>query len=56
MKCNKCGGKVMVDRTFDQNQSLELFCLPCGKRWMVSRTKNAFGRVLDRIERQYVNG
>lgn len=49
MNCGKCGGRVFVDRMFQgskkksQNQEgnhLELFCIMCGKRWMLDKTKN----------------
>lgn len=55
MWCKKCGGKVLADRTFDQNVALELYCIGCGKRWMLSRSSNALGRVLNRLERQHVD-
>jgi DNA-directed RNA polymerase subunit RPC12/RpoP len=32
--CNKCKGRVFVDRVFLSNDHLELFCLNCGKRDM----------------------
>ena len=37
MKCKKCKGRVFVDRVYAQNLRVELFCIMCGKRWMVKR-------------------
>jgi len=37
LKCKKCTGRVFVDRVYSQNLRVELFCIMCGKRWMVKR-------------------
>ena len=53
MKCSKCRGRVFVDRVFSQKLSVELFCVMCGKRWMIDKETNRFGRWLERKEREY---
>jgi len=48
MWCSKCNGRVMVDRMFQggtkkkasEKNHIELFCMLCGKRWMLNKTKN----------------
>jgi predicted nucleic-acid-binding Zn-ribbon protein len=47
MWCIKCGGRVFVDRVFSQKLHMELFCIMCGKRWMVNKETSAFGKWLD---------
>jgi predicted deacetylase len=37
LNCKKCTGRVFVDRVYSQNLRIELFCIMCGKRWMVKR-------------------
>lgn len=37
MNCKKCRGRVFVDRVYSQNLRIELFCIMCGKRWMIKR-------------------
>ena len=34
-KCSKCGGKVMVERSFSTFSKVELSCITCGKYWIV---------------------
>lgn len=36
-------GRVFIDQVFSDNNHVELFCLRCGKRWMVGKDKGAFG-------------
>ena len=61
MWCNKCGGRVFVDRMFQgskkskktENQEsnhIELFCVLCGKRWMLDKTRNVFAKCLAQLE------
>ena len=50
MKCNKCGGRVFVDRVFSQKLHVELFCIMCGKRWMINKDTSPLGRWLEQIE------
>lgn len=50
MWCKKCNGRVFVDRVFSQKLHMELFCIMCGKRWMVNKETSAFGKWLDRKE------
>ena len=51
MWCKKCGGRVFVDRVFSQKLHMELYCLMCGKRWMINKETSAFGKWLDQKER-----
>jgi hypothetical protein len=53
MSCRKCEGRVFVDRVFSQKLHMELFCIMCGKRWMVNKDTNAFGRWLEQKDREY---
>jgi len=50
MTCGKCKGRVFVDRVFSQNIRVELFCVMCGKRWMVRKELNRFGAWLAKKE------
>jgi hypothetical protein len=50
MWCIKCRGRVFVDRVFSQKLHIELFCIMCGKRWMINKETSAFGRWLDQKE------
>jgi hypothetical protein len=50
MHCKKCGGRVFVDRVFSQKLHIELFCILCGKRWMLNKDRNALGRWLEQKE------
>ena len=50
MKCNKCHGRVFVDRVFSQKSHIELFCIMCGKRWMLNKNMNGLGKWLEQIE------
>ena len=47
MNCQRCGGRVFIDRVFSQKLHMELFCILCGKRWMINKDTNAFGRWLE---------
>lgn len=35
--CERCDGKVMIDRAFCNYGHIELFCIICGKRWEFHR-------------------
>lgn len=50
MTCKKCGGRVFVDRVFSQKLHVELFCIMCGKRWMINKDTSALGRWLEKKE------
>jgi hypothetical protein len=43
LHCKKCKGRVFVDRIYSQDIRVELFCIMCGKRWMINRSLNRFG-------------
>lgn len=32
LRCEKCGGRVFVDRMYNAENHIETFCLICGKR------------------------
>lgn len=65
MNCKKCGGRVFVDRMFQgskkknsqnrESNHIELFCIMCGKRWMLDKTKNRFAECLARQEKELVD-
>jgi hypothetical protein len=50
MWCSKCNGRVFIDRVFSQKMHIELYCVMCGKRWMINKETSAFGRWLDQKE------
>lgn len=50
MKCQRCGGRVFIDRVFSQKLHMELFCILCGKRWMINKETSTFGRWLELID------
>jgi hypothetical protein len=56
MTCNKCNGRVFIDRVFSQLTSMELFCVMCGKRWMISKETSVFGRWLSQRENEFKKG
>lgn len=37
MICEKCQGRMFVDRTFTENRNYEVFCIICGSRKFVSK-------------------
>ena len=53
MTCAKCNGRVFVDRVFSQKLHIELFCIMCGKRWMINRATSRMGLWLEEKENQY---
>jgi hypothetical protein len=52
MTHKKCKGSVYIDRVFSSPLRLDLFCLRCGSRWFIQRSKGAFGPWLSQIESQ----
>ena len=52
MTCKNCGGRVFVDRVFSQKLHVELFCIMCGKRWMINKDTNPLGRWLETVEKE----
>lgn len=55
MKCMKCTGRVFVDRIFSERNHIELFCMICGKRWMIDKGKSVFARWVVRNEMAHAN-
>jgi hypothetical protein len=53
MTCKRCNGRVFVDRVFSQKLHVELFCILCGRRWMINKDTNRFGRWLEERDRLY---
>lgn len=53
MFCMKCSGRVFIDRVFSQKLHTELFCIMCGKRWMINKETSRFGKWLERKEREH---
>ena len=53
MKCQRCKGRVFVDRVFSQKLHIELFCILCGKRWMINKELNSFAKWLDQNDREH---
>jgi hypothetical protein len=51
MWCQKCNGRVFIDRVFSQKLHAELFCIMCGKRWMINKETSKFGKWLEKRER-----
>jgi DNA-directed RNA polymerase subunit RPC12/RpoP len=47
MTCQRCNGRVFIDRVFSQKLHMELFCIMCGKRWMINKETNRFAKWLE---------
>jgi hypothetical protein len=41
-------GRVFLDQVFSEHSHVELFCIQCGKRWMIDKEKGAFGAWLNK--------
>lgn len=55
MNCKRCNGRVFVDRIFSERKHVELFCIICGKRWMLDKEKNGFAAWLLQVETAHAN-
>jgi len=53
MQCQRCGGRVFIDRVFSQKLHIELFCIMCGRRWMLNKDTNKLGKWLEKRDEQY---
>ena len=53
MFCSKCNGRIFIDRVFSQKLHIELYCIMCGKRWMINRETSKLGKWLDQKESAY---
>lgn len=53
MWCVKCNGRVFIDRVFSQKLHMELYCIMCGKRWMINKESSIFGKWLEQKEEVY---
>jgi DNA-directed RNA polymerase subunit RPC12/RpoP len=54
VKCQKCSGKMFLDRTFSDNENYEIYCMMCGVRKFISK-KTGFGAWLQKVEEQRRN-
>jgi hypothetical protein len=52
MWCKKCNGRVFIDRVFSQKLRIELYCISCGKRWIIKKDGNALGKWLEKVEKE----
>ena len=52
MHCKLCGGRAFIDRVFSQKMRVELFCLMCGKRWIIKKDGNVFAEWLINQEKK----
>lgn len=48
-------GRVFVDRIFSERKHVELFCINCGARWMLDKTKNVFAAWVVKTERAHAD-
>jgi hypothetical protein len=53
MWCSKCNGRVFIDRVFSQKLHMELFCVMCGRRWMINKETNRLAKWLESKEMQH---
>ncbi len=44
---------MFVDRVFSQKLHVELFCVMCGKRWMINKETSALGKWLERKDNEH---
>ena len=56
MTCIRCGGRVFIDRVFSQKLHMELFCILCGKRWMINKETNRLAKWLENKEAEHLKG
>lgn len=49
MNCNRCDGRVFLDRVFSDNKNFELYCIMCGDRRFVSKDTE-LGKWLEQME------
>jgi DNA-directed RNA polymerase subunit RPC12/RpoP len=54
MTCKNCGGRVFIDRVFSQKLHMELFCILCGKRWMINKETNRLAKWLENKESEHL--
>ena len=52
MTCQRCNGRVFIDRVFSQKLHIELFCILCGRRWMINKDTSALGRWLEKRDQE----
>lgn len=53
--CDRCGGKVMVDRAFCNYGHVELSCIICGNRWEY-RKDTEIAIIINKLERRRALG
>lgn len=49
-KCGKCTGRIFVDRVYSQHLRIEMFCIMCGRRWMIKKDTSKFAQWIAKQE------
>ena len=49
--CDKCDGRVFIDRAYCFQGNVELFCITCGKRWELGRETTA-AKIITKLEKR----
>lgn len=49
--CEKCNGRILLDKAYCYNDNIELFCIECGKRWTLGNMSTV-ARFINRIEKR----
>jgi hypothetical protein len=52
MWCQRCNGRVFIDRVFSQKLHIELFCILCGRRWMINKDTSPLGKWLEKRDKE----
>ena len=52
MNCQRCNGRMFLDRVFSDNKNFELYCILCGDRKFVSKSTE-FGTWLSQVETSF---
>lgn len=57
VRCIRCDGRVLVDRSLCSKIHIELYCLRCGKRWTMRYPEKygAFGTWIQKIEKVFLS-
>lgn len=51
MNCQRCEGRMFLDRVFTDNKNFEMYCLLCGSRKFIGK-ETEVGQEIDRLERR----
>jgi hypothetical protein len=52
MNCQRCNGRMFLDRVFSDNKNFEVYCILCGDRKFVSKGTE-FGTWLSQVETDF---